>query len=130
MEELLAERGVSVDHSTIARWVARYAPLLEKSFRRTKRKPGDSWRLDETYLKVRGEPKYLYRAVDTCGETVDFLLTAKRDANAAYRFLLKACIQNGKPRVVTIDGSAANLAGIEASKKSTAPGSTSGRRST
>ena len=63
-------------------------------------------------MKVRGEWKYLYRGVDTCGETVDFLLTAKRDAHAAYRFLKKACIQNGKPRVATIDGSAANLAGI------------------
>ena len=114
IEELLAERGVSVDHSTVARWVAKYAPQFEKAFRRTKRKPGDSWRLDEAYLEVRGEPKYLYRAVDTCGETVDFLLTAKRDAHAAYRFLRKACIQNGKPRVVTIDGSAANRAGIAA----------------
>ena len=96
VEELLAERGVRVDHSTIAGWVRKYVPLLEKNFRRTKRTSGDSWRMDETYLKVRGKPRYLYRAVDTCGETIDFLLTAKRDAHAAYRFLRKACIQNGK----------------------------------
>jgi transposase-like protein len=75
--------------------------------------PGDSWRLDETYIKVRGQWKYLYRAVDTCGETIDFLLTAKRDTRAAYRFLKKACGQNGMPRVIAMDGSTANRAGIE-----------------
>ena len=113
VEELLAERGVRLDHSTIARWVRKYAPLMEKNFRRTKRMPGDSWRLDETYIKVRGQWKYLYRAVDTCGETIDFLLTAKRDTHAAYRFLRKACEQNGMPRAIAIDGSMANRAGIE-----------------
>jgi len=86
VEELLAERGVGVDHSTIARWVRKYAPLMEKNFRRTKRMPSDSWRLDDTYIKVRGQWKYLYRAVDTCGDTIDFLLTAKRDTHAADRF--------------------------------------------
>jgi transposase-like protein len=112
VEELLAERGVRVDHSTIARWVKRYAPLLDKAFRRTKRKPGESWRLEETYIKVRGQWRYLYRAVDTCGETIDFLLTPKRDTLAAYRFLKKACAQNGTPRAIAIDGSMANHAGI------------------
>jgi putative transposase len=76
LEEMMQERGVEVDHSTINRWVARYVPLLEQQFRASKRPLGSSWRVDETYMKVKGAWKYLYRAVDKAGATVDFLLTA------------------------------------------------------
>ena len=79
IEELIAERGIVVDHSTLNRWVVRYAPLLVVEARKHKRSVGVSWRFDETYIKVRGQWKYLYRAVDKHGDTIDFLLTAKRD---------------------------------------------------
>ncbi|CAN2536137.1 hypothetical+protein [Methylocapsa aurea] len=95
------------------RWVVKYAPLLEKQFRARKRAIGSSWRLDETYVKVKGRWKYLYRAVDKAGATVDFLLTAKRDRKAALRFLRKAIGQHGKPEKITIDKSGANTAAIE-----------------
>ena len=86
----MQERGVFVDHSSINRWAIRFLPLLEKVFRKHKRPVGVSWRMDETYIKVKGQWKYLYRAVDKAGKTVDFLLTAKRDKAAAMRFFEKA----------------------------------------
>ncbi|WP_428991319.1 IS6 family transposase [Methylocapsa aurea] len=113
LEEMMEERGVEVDHSTLNRWVVKYAPLLEKQFRVRKLAVGSSWRLDETYVKVKGCWKYLYRAVDKEGATVDFLLTAKRDCKAALRFLRKAIGQQGKPEKITIDKSGANTAAIE-----------------
>ena len=113
LEEMMEERGVEVDHSTLNRWVVKYAPLLEKQFRARKRAVGSSWRLDETYVKVKGCWKYLYRAVDKAGATVDFLLTAKRDCKAALRFLRKAIGQHGEPEKITIDKSGANTAAIE-----------------
>jgi putative transposase len=113
LEEMMEERGVEVDHSTLNRWVVKYAPLLEKQFRAGKRAVGSSWRLDETYVKVKGCWKYLYRAVDKTGATVDFLLTAKRDHKAALRFLRKAIGQHGEPEKITIDKSGANTAAIE-----------------
>ena len=79
----MEERGVSVDHSSINRWAIRFLPLIEKMARKHKRAVGGSWRMDETYIKVKGIWKYLYRAVDKQGKTVDFLLTAKRDMAAA-----------------------------------------------
>jgi transposase-like protein len=82
--------GVEVDHSTLNRWVLKYVPALEKAFLARKRPVGRSWRLDETYVRVKGAWKYLYRAVDKAGATVDFLLTARRDRKAALRFLRKA----------------------------------------
>ena len=108
----MAERGIKVDHSTLNRWVIFYAPLLEKAFHKKKKRPGDRWRLDETYIKVKGEWKYYYRAVDKQGNTIDFLLTAKRDAKAALRYLTKAINRNGKPGLVNIDKSGSNKAAI------------------
>ena len=112
LEEMMKERGVEVDHSNLNRWVLKYAPALENSFRQYKRPVGDSWRMDETYINVKGKWKYLYRAVDKFGATVDFLLTAKRDRKAALRFLRKAIGQNGTPSKITIDKSGANAAAI------------------
>ena len=112
LEEMMKERGVEVDHSNLNRWVLKYAPALENSFRQYKRPVGDSWRMDKTYINVKGKWKYLYRAVDKFGATVDFLLTAKRDRKAALRFLRKAIGQNGTPSKITIDKSGANAAAI------------------
>ena len=112
LEEMMDERGVEVDHSTLNRWVLKYVPLLETQFCARKRSVGSSWRLDETYVKVKGVWKYLYRAVDKAGATVDFLLTAKRDCKAALRFLRKAIRCNGTPIKITIDKSGANTAAI------------------
>ena len=83
VEELMAERGVSVDHATINRWVLKYSPQLEEGFHYRKRLVGKSWRMDETYIRVKGEWCYLYRAVDKHGQTIDFLLTEQRDQEAA-----------------------------------------------
>jgi putative transposase len=113
VEELMLERGVPVDHSTINRWVITYSPQLEEAFHRRKRPVWLSWRMDETYIRVKGAWKYLYRAVDTYGATIDFLLTEHRDTEAALRFLKKAIRRNGLPETITIDGSDANEAAIK-----------------
>lgn len=117
LEEMMQERGVGVDHSTLNRWVVKYVPLLDQQFRARKRPVGSSWRMDETYVRIKGAWKYLYRAVDKAGATVDFLLTAKRDRKAALRFLRKAIGQNGIPEKITIDKSGANTAAIESYNK-------------
>ena len=109
----MEERGVEVDHSTLNRWVLKYVPSLEQAFRKRKRPVGISWRMDETYVRIKGSWKYLYRAVDKAGDTVDFLLTAKRDRKAALRFLRKAIGNHGTPKKITIDKSGANAAAIE-----------------
>lgn len=113
LEEMMHERGIFVDHSSISRWSIRFLPLLEKIFRKHKRKVGISWRMDETYIKVKGVWKYLYRAVDKEGKTIDFLLTAKRDKAAAMRFFEKAIQHNGVPEKVSMDKSGANKAAID-----------------
>jgi putative transposase len=113
LEEIIEERGVVVDHSSINRWAIRFLPLLEKAFRKHKHAVGTSWRMDETYIKVNGDWKYLYRAVDKQGQTVDFLLTARRDADAARRFFEKAIRHSGVPDKVTMDKSGANQAALE-----------------
>jgi putative transposase len=97
--------------------VLKYVPLLEQAFHRRKRPVGVSWRLDETYVRIKGKWKYLYRAVDKAGDTVDFLLTAKRDRRAALRFLHKAIGRHGAPEKITIDKSGANAAAIESYNK-------------
>jgi len=95
LEEMMAERGVSVDHSTVHRWAIKLLPVLGKAFRRRKRPVGKSWRMDETYIKVNGAWKYLYRAVDKAGNTIDFLLRAHRDKAAARRYFEQSIDQSG-----------------------------------
>ncbi len=96
------------------RWAIKLLPVLKKAFRHSKRKAGRSWRVDETYIKFRGEWKYLYRAVEEAGDTVDFLLRAHRDKAAARRFFEQAVERNGAPENVTIDKSGSNVAALEA----------------
>ena len=118
MEELLAERGIAVDHVTLWRWVQRYAPELEKRLRKGLKPTNDSWRVDETYVRVKGQWRYLYRAVDSTGATLDFLLSAKQDAEAAKRFLAKALGRQNHPapRVIHTDGHGAYPPAIEGLK--------------
>jgi putative transposase len=112
LEEMMGERGVTVDHSTLNRWVIKYAPEVAKRFRRCQRAVGRSWRLDETYVKIKGKSAYLYRAVDKEGHTIDFLLTPTRDRDAAEAFLRKAIRTQGLPEKITIDQSGSNTAAI------------------
>jgi len=112
LEEMMGERGVVVDHSTLNRWVIKYAPAFEKAFRRRQCPVGRSWRMDETYVKIKGKGAYLYRAVDKEGHTIDFLLTPTRDRDAAEAFLHKAIRTQGLPEKITIDKSGSNTAAI------------------
>ena len=116
IEEMMQERGVLVDHTTVHRWAMKVLPVLAAVFRRRKRVVGRSWRLDETYIQVSGEWTYLYWAVDKQGDTVDFLLTTRRDKAAARRFLERAIGLHGMPECITIDQSGANAAAIESIK--------------
>jgi len=117
--EMVNERGLDVHHTTIYRWVQQYAPELDKRCRPYLRSTNDSWRVDETYIKIKGKDRYLYRAVDSTGQTLDFLLTAKRDAVAAKRFLCKAlkATHNQEPRVINVDKNAAYPKAIEQLKQ-------------
>ena len=102
---MMAERGLSLAHTTIMRWVQRYVPEFEKRWNRFARHAGGSWRVDETYVKIRGRWVYLYRAVDKAGKTVDFLLRTKRDVAAAKAFFRRAFASQGRlPRKITLDG--------------------------
>ena len=109
VEELLAERALHADHVTVWRWVQRYAPEIQRRLRPRLRLTNDSWRVDETYIRVKGKWRYLYRAVDSSGATLDFLLSAKQDAAAAKRFLAKALGRENHPvpRVINTDGHSA-----------------------
>jgi len=109
LECMLADRGVRVDHTTLFRWIQAYAPELEKRIRPHLRPTNGSWRVDETYIRVKGEWVYLYRAVDATGQTIDFLLSPERDAAAARRFFRKALKQSHtvNPRTITVDKNAA-----------------------
>ena len=113
IEEMMAERGVVVDHSTIHRWAIKMLPVLAAVCRQRKRPVSRSWRMDETYVKVGGQWKYLFRAVDRDGDTVDFLLRAKRDHAAARAFFERAIDLHGVPEKITIDKSGASTAAIE-----------------
>ena len=112
LEEMMVERGVAVDHATVHRWALKVLPILAKVFRGRKRPVGRSWRMDETYIKIAGQWRYLYRAVDRLGQTVDFVLTAKRDEAAARRFFECAMDLHDVPEKVTIDKSGANTAAV------------------
>lgn len=113
IEELCQLRGLSIDHSTLQRWVEKFASLLDGKFRSRKRVVSSSWRMDETYIKVKGKWVYLYRAVDKYGATIDFLLRVKRDTQAAKSFFKKAINQHGKPDKINIDKSGANKAALD-----------------
>jgi putative transposase len=112
VEELMQIRGVDVDHSTIQRWVFKFSPTIEKNMHKRKYQVGDSWRMDETYIKVGGKDRFLYRAVDKEGNTVDFLLTKRRQKMSAQKFFNKAIGNNGRPRVINIDKSGTNKMAI------------------
>ena len=112
VEELMSIRGIKVDHSTIQRWVFKFSKEVEKNMHKRKKQVCDSWRMDETYIKVKGRDMYLYRAVDRYGNTVDFLLTRRRQKISAQKFFNKAIGNNGKPRVINIDKSGANSSAI------------------
>jgi putative transposase len=114
LEEMMSERGIEVDHSTVHRWAMKLLPVFEKAFRRHKRMVGKSWRMDETYIKVKGQWKYLYRALDKDGNTVDFLLRARRDTLAGRRYFEKSIAHHGVPETVTIDQNGSNLAALKA----------------
>jgi transposase, IS6 family len=106
LAEIMRERNLFVDPSTIWRWVQRYAPELNVRIRRELRPTNGSWRTDETYVRVAGRWTYLYRAVDSTGATIDFLLSETRDLTAARNFFQKALASPGhpRPRVITVDG--------------------------
>jgi len=114
LEEILAERGIGVDHATLNRWVVKFAPLIADRAQARKRPTAKSWRMDETYIKVKGRWTYLYRAIDRNGKTLDFQLSERRNLAAARRFFKRAIATNGLPDRVVIDNSGANLAGLQA----------------
>ena len=120
IEEMMAERGLAIDHSTIARWVLHYGPMLNKRIRAEVRRPNRSWRVDETYIRVAGKWTYLYRAIDSAGNTIDFLLSPKRDRIAAKGFLQLALWRVGQihPRVINVDGHPAYPGVIDELKRS------------
>jgi transposase-like protein len=97
LEEMMAERGISVDHATIHRWTVHYAPLPLEQFNQRKRPVTGKWHVDETYIKVRGQWRYLYRAIDSNGDTVEFWFSERRNLTAAKRFLRKALKRHGRP---------------------------------
>jgi transposase-like protein len=106
VEELLAERGVRVDHVTVFRWVQRFTPLLIDAARACRHAPGDRWFVDETYVKVAGRWMYLYRAIDQYGQVIDVLVSEKRDLAATHRFFIRALEHGPRPTEVTTDRAA------------------------
>ena len=123
--ELMAERGVTVVYTTVMRWVQRFVPVFEKKWKKYARPVGSSWRVDETYIKVKGKWRYLYRAVDKQGQTVDFLLSKNRDKSAAVRFFKKAIGNHEAPEKITLDGSqASHQAVAELKTEGVLPGQT------
>ncbi len=119
VEEMMVDRGLYVDHTTICRWVLRYAPEMKKKCRKLLRLTNDSYRVDETYIKVKGHWKYLYRAVDSDRNTIDFMLAATRDQKAAERFFRKALkVEHAHtPRVINVDKNPAYPPSVEKLKE-------------
>lgn len=111
--QIMTERGVNIDHSTLNRWVVKFSPLLAANARARKKQTAASWRMDETYIKVRGTWTYLYRAVGREGQTLDSMLSERRDTAAARRFFKRTVGTNGVPDRIAIDKSGANLAGLQ-----------------
>ncbi|WP_263459115.1 IS6 family transposase [Bathymodiolus platifrons methanotrophic gill symbiont] len=107
LEEIMEERGVEVDHATLNRWVIRYSPAIAVKAKSQKRETNKSWRMDETYIKVKGQWTYLYRAVDSHGDTLDFMLSEHRDEEAATAFFKQTINNNGFPDKVVMDKSGA-----------------------
>ncbi|WP_448785228.1 IS6 family transposase [Brucella intermedia] len=114
LQEIMAERGVEIDHATLNRWVVKYSPQIAVQAQRRKRPTLGSWRVDETYITVKGKWAYLYRAVDRDGQTLDFMLSERRNLGAARRFFKRTIASNGIPNKIVIDKSGANLAGAQA----------------
>jgi putative transposase len=112
LEEIARIRGLVIGNSTLQRWVIRFAPLIDKAVRRSKKPTGSSWRMDETYIKINGKWFYLYRAIDSSGNTIEFLLRKYRDVIAAKAFFRKAFRSNGIPDKVVIDKSGSNNAAL------------------
>ena len=112
LEKVMAERGISVDHSTVHRWTIHYAPLLLEQFNRRKRPVTRKWHVDETYIKVRGQWRYLYLAINSNGDTVEFWFGERRNLTAAKRFLREALKRQGRPERIVIDGSQTNREAI------------------
>ncbi len=117
LEEIMRERGVAVDHTTLNRWVTRYSGAIAEAARKRKGPCDRSWRMDETYIKVKGTWVYLYRAVDKHGKTLDFMLSERCNKPAATKFFARMLEINGLPRKIVIDKSGANTAGIKAINK-------------
>ena len=115
---MMADRGITLSHTTILRWVQHYLPEFEKRWNRYARPVGGSWRMDETYIKVRGRWVYLYRVVDKTGWTVDFFLSRKRDVNAAKTFLRNAIKNRRTPTKITLDAYAASHRAVREMKDS------------
>jgi putative transposase len=112
LEEMMQERNIHVDHSTVHRWVLRFSPQLLERFNNRKRAVTSNWHVDETYVKVRGQWMYFYRAIDSIGDTVEFYFSEHRDLAAAKRFFNKALNRHGRPDRVVIDGSQTNREAI------------------
>lgn len=113
LEEIMEERGVAVDHATLNRWVIKFSPFIASEAQRRKSRTSSSWRMDEIYIKIKGQWFYYYRAIDKFGQTLDFMLSEQRDEVAATTFFMKTIQTNGFPDKVAIDKSGANLAGLE-----------------
>lgn len=103
ISEILRERGIDVCHTTVYRWVQEYSKIVYFLWKKRHRTAGDSWRMDETYIKVKGKWHYLYRAIDSSGLTLDIWLRKKRDSQAAYVFFKRLTKQFGEPRILVTD---------------------------
>ncbi|WP_410504079.1 IS6 family transposase [Flavobacterium sp. LPB0248] len=117
VKEIMKMRGVHVDHAAIQRWVYKFSPLMEMQMKKPKVQVSGRWRMDQTYIKIKGQWCYLYRAVDRSGNTVDFLLTKRRQRMSAQSFVIKAISNNCRPRVISIDKSGSNTAAVKVYNK-------------